>query len=46
MIDNNPELENLTPEELECYKILKWCDENPDKIIWVDGSHILDYAIK
>ena len=46
MDDNSPEINNLTPEEIEAYKILKWCTENPEKIVWVDADFILeDYTV-
>ena len=53
MADNDLDLENgldmkdLTPEEIETYELLKWCDENPEKIKWVDGTDFLEkYADK
>ena len=47
MEDNGFNMEDLTPEEIETYELLKWCDENPDKIVWVDGTDLLKkYAVK
>ena len=42
MEDNGPEMKDLTPEELEAYQILKWCKENPEKIVWVDADFIFE----
>lgn len=36
----------LTPEEREAIRYVDWVKENPDKVVWVDASCILDYADK
>ena len=47
MVDNGPETKKqYTQDELDLIERLKWCEENPDKIKWVDGSDILErYAV-
>lgn len=34
--------ENLTPEEREAITYVNWVNENPDKVVWVDGTDILE----
>ena len=46
MDDNGFDMKDLTPEEIEAIKKVKWVKENPDKVEWVKCNELLDeYAV-
>ena len=46
MVDNGPDMKDLTPEERRAIKEVQWVNENPDKVVWVKSNDILEkYAV-
>lgn len=42
MVEDDPDKREYNQDELDLIARLKWCKENPDKIVWVDADFILD----
>lgn len=47
MDDSDLDMKDLSPEELKAIKEVQWVNENPDKVVWIDGTDFLEkYADK